>query len=639
MSGIAIVYDPLNRNEEIKALVPQMCQALQRPDQEGPVEWYSRSGFVIGRCRPVLINRASQPAWNEEKTICAFFHGEIFGYQDLKRSLERKGHQFSDDSHAEFVVHLYEDRGDAFIHELNGGFALAVWDSRQQRLIIANDRYGLRPLYAAQSGGKYLWASAPKAILADTTFSRQINMAAMADFLCLGAPQDNDTMFEGIDELPPASLVICQEGQVRHQQYWDLLFQEEETGISASDYLDELIPLLEQAAERRQTGELSVGLMLSGGLDSRIAFSVLRKDILKTFTYGPPYCDDVRFARQVAEAANVPHFALEIKPDYLEAFAWTGIGRTEDLINCDHFHGISVYDEMASHVNALTSGSTGELFFGHFGGTHRRGGMARPDVQEQHRSPQDQFLESGFSVDGYYDSSSIMTDEELEPLVKPAYFQQMKGLARSRFHRDFERCPSSHVAHKVDYWFIRQRHRRFVNRMSNLFPENLEYRPLFYDNNVTDLAQAIPPSLRWGENSVYGQIISRTAPELARIPSTTTYGLPLDATDAQMARHKSRRNSLKRWHHRIHRISMGLIPPVRTNSYVNYREWLKRELRGWAEAILLDPRTLTRDYWNPSAITQLMEGYLRGKSGRKVARRITALISFELWHRMYLDAE
>jgi asparagine synthetase B (glutamine-hydrolysing) len=95
MSGIAIIYDPSNRNEEIRALIPRMCQALQQSDREGPVEWYSHPGFGIGRCRPVLVNRPSQPAWNEEKTICAFFHGEIFGYQDLKRSLKRKGHQFS----------------------------------------------------------------------------------------------------------------------------------------------------------------------------------------------------------------------------------------------------------------------------------------------------------------------------------------------------------------------------------------------------------------------------------------------------------------------------------------------------------------------------------------------------------------
>lgn len=619
MAGIAIIYDPANK--ETQALVTQMCLALQRSDREGPVEWYSRPGMAIGRCRSLLINRASQPAWNEEQTVGACFHGELFGYQDLKRSLERKGHQFSADSHAEFVVHLYEDRGDAFIHELNGGFALALWDSGQQRLIIANDRYGLRPLYAAQCGGKHLWASAPKAILADATFSRQINLAAMADFMCLGIPQSNDTMFAGIDELPAASLVTCQEGQVHCRQYWDLSLQEEETGISAQDYLDELIPLLEQAAERRQRGKLSLGLLLSGGVDSRNVLSVLRKDDLKTFTYGPPLCDDVRLARLAAQAANVSHLTLEIRPDYLETFAQVGIERTEDLISCGNFHSISVYDEMASHVNALTTGSTGEVIFGRV-----------------NRSAQDLFLGDGFSVDRYYDSYSIMTDEELEQLVKPAYFQQMKGLARARFGRDFDQSPSRRVAHKIDYWIIRQKHRRFTNRLASLFPDNLEYRPLFFDKDVIDFAQTISPSLRWGENSVYKQVMLRAAPELAGIPATTTQGLPPAVPYTQMVRLKRRRARWRRWRRKIHTISRGLIPPTRSVFYVNYAEWLKLELRDWAKSILLDPRTLHRDYWNPSAITRLLEAHLRGQPSKRPDRKLNALISFELWHRTYLDA-
>jgi len=618
MSGIAIGYDPSNRDGGLEDLIPRMCQALRRSDREGPVEWYGLPGFGMGRCRPVLINRALQPAWNEDKTVCAFFHGELFGYQDLRQSLERKGHQFSDDSHAEFVVHLYEDRGDAFVHELNGGFALALWDGRQQRLVIANDRYGLRPLYTAQSDGKYLWASAPRAILADATFPRRINLAALADFLCLSIPQGNDTMFDGIDELPPASLVICQEGQVRRQQYWDLSLQEEETEIGADDYLDEMVFLLRQAAQRRQSGGLSVGLLLSGGLDSRIVLSVLEKDALKTFTYGSPSCYDVRFARRVARVAGVPHLALEIAPDYLKTFALTGIERMEELINCDKFHGISVYDEVASHVNVLVTGTTADWVLGCF-----------------YNDPRDPFWGEEFSLDRFYNPRSIMNDEDLAQLMQPAYYQQMKGLARARFQRDFDRYPSRHISNKFDYWYIRQYHRRLWNRPASLFPDNLEYRPLVFDKDLVDFAQTIPPSLRWGDNSVYRRVILRTAPELARIPSTTTRGLPLNATHKQMARRKNRLKALRRWRYRISRASMGLIPPPKQGFYVDYAGWLKEELRDWAESILLDPRTLSREYWNPSAIARLLETH----SGKKTGRQITALISFELWYRMYLDTE
>lgn len=626
MSGIAVIYDPSDRREEIQTLVPRMCQALQRSDLEGPVERYSGPSFGVGRCRSALVNQVAQPAWNEEKTICVFFHGELFGYKDLRDSLGRKGHQFSENSHAEFVVHLYEDTGESFVRKLNGSFALALWDGSEKKLIIANDRYALCPLYAAQSGGKYLWASSPKGILVDATFPRKINLAAMADFFALCFPQGNDTMFEGIDELPPASLVICEKGRVHSQRYWDLSLQEEETGISADDYLDTLIPLLRQAADRRQTGELRAGLLLSGGLDSRVVLSVLRKDAIRTFTFGTPYCYEVEYARRVAQVAKVPHVFLEITPDYLETFALTGIWRMEDLVSCDQFHSIGVYDEIASQVSALITGSAGEDIFGEFD-----------------QDPQSEFWGKGFSVDRYFDSKCMMTDAELKQLFRPAYFQQMKGLARSRFRTNFEKYPSRYVTHKQDVWFIKQQHRRRSNRLSSLFPDDLVFRPLFYDNDVVDFAQTIPPSLRWGENALYRHVVLRTAPELAGLPATTTRGLPLSATHEQMARNGNRRNRLNRWRGTLNRLNVrvfrGLIPPIRRPSfYVDYHEWLRRELRGWVKSILLDSRTLDREYWNASAITRLVEDHLRGKRGmRKPVSKITVLISFELWHRMYLD--
>jgi len=631
MSGVAVIYDPSNKQEQIKTLIPQMCHALRRSDRESSIEWYSRPGFGMGRCRPLLINQDPQPAWNEDKAICAFFHGEIFGYEDLQRSLERKGHRFSDSSHAQFVVHLYEDRGDTFVHELNGGFALALWDNRQQRLVIANDRYGLRPLYTAQHGDKYLWASAPKAILADTTFPRQINLAAMADLLSLSTPQGNDTMFEGIHQLPPASLVICQGGQVYRQQYWDLSFQEEETGISANDYLDELIPLLHQTAERQQSGALSVGLLLSGGFDSRLILSVLRKDAIKAFTFDRPIGDNIRFARQVAKKANVPHFALEIKPDYLQTFAEIGIERTEDLFNCDRFDTISVGDEIASQVNALIMGHAGEYFF------------VTPSLPSDVLSglaedPESEYWTSRLSVDYFYNRQCIMTDEELQQLVRPVYSRQLKGLARSRFDQDFTRYASRHVLYQYNYWSIKKRMGRLYNRLAgSLLPDNLEHRPFFFDNDLVNFAQTIPPSLRWGVSPLYRQALLHISPDLARIPSTRAAGLPLTATRQQIARHKNRLKSLRRWRHRISRITLGVVPPMRdTSYYADYDSWLRHELRDWAESILLDSRTLNRDYWNPSAIIQLLEDHRAGKrEAKRLARQLTALISLELWHRVY----
>jgi asparagine synthase (glutamine-hydrolysing) len=143
--------------------------------------------------------------------------------------------------------------------------------------------------------------------------------------------------------------------------------------------------------------------------------------------------------------------------------------------------------------------------------------------------------------------------------------------------------------------------------------------------------------MRWGENSLYKQVLLHTAPKLARVPLTTTRGLPLYASRQQIARHKMVDKYWRRWHKKAHRLSAGLIPPVRRTGYgVDYDTWLKNELRGWTESILLDPRTLGRGYWNPSAVEQLVEDHRLGR-GRQLEKKLTALITFELWHRMYMD--
>jgi asparagine synthase (glutamine-hydrolysing) len=620
VTGIVVVFDPLGREESIRQLLPKMCAALQGTDQSGEIEWYVGPGIGIGRHRSGVINREPQPAWSKDGTICAFFHGELFGCRDLIRASEREAQRNTRDSYGELVIRLYQSRGDAFVQTLNGGFALALWDSRQRKLVIATDRHNLRPLYSAQSGGLYLWASAPKAILSSSAFARRVNVAALADFMCIGIPQGSDTMFEGIHEVPPATLTVCQRKQVRSQQYWDFLLQEEETGIPVDDYLDECVHLLRQAVERRQEGNLSVGFLLSGGLDSRVIASALDPGAIQAFTYGTRFCEDIRFARKVAKAGKFVHHVLAVEPDYLATYAQLGIERTPDLICCDQFHSIGVYDWIASQVNALITGSVAEDVFGH---------MAR--------DPESEFWARSFSVDGYYDSYSIMGDGEVARLFQPAYAGQIRGLARARFRRDFDKYRSRHITHRVDYWSVMQQQRRLYNRLSYLFPADLAFRPVFLDNDLVDFARSIPHSMRWGDGSLYKRIVLSRAPKLAGIPLTTTNGMPLHVNCCQIARRERLRKNWRRLQHRLIRATRGLLPlSQRTGFYADYDRWLRRELKGWAASILLDPRTLSREYWRVSEIVRLMEDHSRGKR-RKGARKIMSIISFELWHRAYMD--
>lgn len=619
MSGIAVIYDPLLRRQDNLALVARMSAALQRMDRTNLPEIQVDADVAMART-PTPFDRWSQPAWNEDETIGVFFHGEIFGWEDTWKRLRRAGYRPGGCSQAEFVALLYEETGDAFVQELNGSFVLALWDKRRRRLLIANDRYGLCPLYTAQFQGRYYWASSPKAMLADAAFPRKASSAAMADFFCLAIPQGDDTIIDGVQEVKPASLIVCQDGRVNRRQYWEFALQEDETGVPAEEYRDELVRLFRQSARRRQTSGLRTGVLLSGGMDSRIVLSMLDRSAVKTFTFGRPESSDAVFAQAVARSARVPHSFLEIRPDYLRHYAAVGIERSADLLNCNQYHGISVYDEIARHVDVLITGSAGEDVFGHY-----------------RRNPKDEVWSEGFTVDRYYGMKSIVAEEDLAGLMLPSFFKLIKGLARERFRADVAHYRSRHVPNMLDRWSVCQQQRRLYNRLSMLFPDGIRYRPFFFDNDLIDFVGTIPPSLRWGEKSVYRAALLHVAPELAALPATTTNGLALRLSEAQ----RHRRKHIDRWRAKIGRYSGGLVKPApQVTPYVDYEAWLRDALRDWVMAIIFDPRTTGRGVWNPASLRTFLDDFMQGKPVMKgAAKIITAIISFELWYRRCFEAE
>jgi asparagine synthetase B (glutamine-hydrolysing) len=599
MAGVAISFDPVGREAESKSLVIAMAQSLS-----GCLSGYyvvdacAEYQVALARRRPDLVNLQAQPAWNRNRTICALFEGELFGDGTAGGSF------------ADLVVRLYEQRGDAFVEALNGSFVLAIWDAPRRRLLLANDRYGMRPLYTACHRGRHLWASSPSALLVDPTFPRSLHVGALADFLALSLPQAGDTLFDGIEEVPPASLVVCEHGKVRRREYWDLQFQEQETGVGIDDCADGIVEHLRRAAARRQGGTLAAGLLLSGGFDSRLVLAAMRPDGLRTFSFGMEGCNDHRYAQRVAKLAGVSHRSMIVQPDYLSEYAAAAVRCTGDLLNCTYYHGISIFPDIAREVNALVTGSVGEDVFGHFS-----------------RDPSSERWGAGFTLDRYYDVKSIASDDELAVLIDPCWFREIRGLARARFQADMARCQSSHVTHRLDYWSVRQQQRRLWCRLSQLFPENLAFRPIFLDNDLVDFAQTLPRSQRWGEHSAYRRALQRLHPKLAALPATTTHGLPLTAGPRAV----KRALRVKTLQGRLSKLSRSVIPPPRGNGFMDYDAGFRGPLSGWINEILADPRTMSRGLWNMDGVMKLWDDFLHGRATMKrMAAKLGAVVSLEL---------
>lgn len=268
-------------------------------------------GVGLGHARLSIIDLGggAQPIHNEDETIWISYNGEVFNYLELRRSLERKGHKFYTNTDTEVIVHLYEEHGDAFVQELNGQFAFALWDRNRRRLLLVRDRAGILPLYYARFPGGIAFASEVKAILASGLIAPALDPDGLDELMTFWAPVAPRTMFLGVEQLPPGEMLIIENGATRRTPYWSWDFPAvggHRRGAQA-ELQDELRSMLADATEIRLRADVPVGAYLSGGLDSSSLVALLQERVpgtLQTFSIG---FDDAGLDESSHQKAVVRH--------------------------------------------------------------------------------------------------------------------------------------------------------------------------------------------------------------------------------------------------------------------------------------------------------------------------------------------
>lgn len=296
-----------------------MIRALHHrgPDGSG-VETHGDIGLAHARLSIIDLEGGAQPMANEDGAVRVVFNGEIFNYVELRAALLRRGHVFRSHSDTEVLVHLYEEHGDDFVHQLNGQFAIALWDARRQRLLLARDRTGIRPLYYTQAQGRLLFASEVKALFVLPEVPRAIDPAALAQVFSYWAPLAGGTVFRGVHALPPGHRMVVERGQLRIDRYWDWTFPEAVVpDRSESDCAEELRALLLDAVRLQLRADVPVGAYLSGGLDSSIVTALIRRHSdtpLRTFslTFDDAEFDEADHQQVMVRHLGTDHTALRV---------------------------------------------------------------------------------------------------------------------------------------------------------------------------------------------------------------------------------------------------------------------------------------------------------------------------------------
>ncbi|MGH8202859.1 MAG: asparagine synthase (glutamine-hydrolyzing) [Steroidobacteraceae bacterium] len=282
------------------------------PDGTG----YFRSpacALASARLSIIDLETGNQPVANEDESIWTALNGEIFNFIELRAELQALGHQFRTRSDTEVIVHAYEEYGDRFVERLSGQFAIALWDERRQRLLLARDRVGIRPLFYARVGGQMLFASEVKAILAVAPAAAALDEQGLAQVFTFWGTVGQRTVFKGIRSLPAGHILIVEKGAERLERYWDWTFPRGSgrTDLSLDEAAEALHALLKDVVRQQLRSDVPVGAYLSGGLDSSGIAALARESVetLQTFslTFDDPEFDESGYQRQMAEHLGVRH--------------------------------------------------------------------------------------------------------------------------------------------------------------------------------------------------------------------------------------------------------------------------------------------------------------------------------------------
>lgn len=316
MCGITGV---LNLNDHPPIAQSTLLQMLEMVRHRGPDGFgiYRDAHVGLGSARLSIIDLAGgdQPIGNEAGDKWIVFNGEIFNYVELRPELEKRGHIFTTNSDTEVILHLYEDLGPECLSQLNGQFALAIWDSKQRSLFLARDRVGIRPLFYTVNDGYLVFGSEVKAILAHPCVHAEIDLEALAQVFTFWSAQSPRSIFKGVLELPPGHYLLATDGQIDVNPYWKLDFTEETTRQPDWVYLEELEALLVDASRIRLRADVPVGAYLSGGLDSSITAAIIQKYTdthLDTFSisFSDPDFDESYYQLQMADYLGTDHHVV-----------------------------------------------------------------------------------------------------------------------------------------------------------------------------------------------------------------------------------------------------------------------------------------------------------------------------------------
>ena len=545
------------------------------------------------------------PIWNEKRDICLLFSGEDFTDQVDIAALRMRGHEFGSDD-ASYLVHQYEEMGCAFLEKLNGWFSGVLLDLRAQKIVLFNDRYGVNRLYYHEDASGFYFASEAKSLLKVLPGTRQLNMRSLGEVLCCESVLQNRSLFSGISLLPRGSAWVFSRGEpVKRKAYFKQEAWESQPALRESEFYEKLEETWRRVLPKYFLGKQSIGLSLTGGVDSRmiLAWAPRLPGTLPCYTWGGKYrdCADVKIARRTAKVCRQPHNTILVGAEFLSQF--------HDLAERAVYISDGTMDVTGSidlYVQRLARQIAPVRLSGVCGGEIlRRLVMFKPDPPHQ----------------GVF-------DPELERSFRDAtatYAGELQG------HR------LSFASFKQAPWYMAS---KFTVERSQV-----TYRTPYFDNDLVALAYQTPEKLLNNEPAL--RLISNGNPALGKIG--TDRGLAFrSVTGVNRALHWYQEFTFKAEYAYDYRMPQWLarvdhaFAPLHLerlflgrHKFHHFRVWYRDELSRWLREILLDSDARSRPYLRANSLEKILKAHTSGQ--RNYAFEIHKILTLEFIQRKLIE--
>jgi asparagine synthase (glutamine-hydrolysing) len=606
--------------------VARMCAVMEHrgPDSRG-VRVEGCAAIGAQRLAIIDIEHGDQPVTNEDGTVIAALNGEIYNFGELRDRLVRAGHSFRSYVDTEVLAHLYEEHGERMVDHLRGMFAFAIWDERRQRLFLARDRVGKKPLFWARRGDCVWFASEVRALFADPDLPAEVEPRAIDAYLALQYVPHPLSAFKGVQKLAPATTLSFTRGGERSDRYWSLDHGQKLEGVGFEEARELVREAITEATRIRLMSEVPLGAFLSGGVDSSAIVACMAEHMnepVKTFSIGfkEREFDELEHARTVAEQFGTDHREFVVEPDAISIMPKLARHYGEPYADPSAIPSFYLSELTKQHVTVALNGDGGDESFAGYaryranrmlawlhseaaplrglGALARRLPEGSRDNSSRARARRILSTAGMTPVDRYASWMSPFPAESRRRLLTPELAESLHGAdATAGIHSAWA---SSRATDLLDVMLDVD--------VQTYLPDDLlvkidiatmaysvEARSPLLDHEVMELAASLPADYKLADG-----VTKRVLKEAFRGV------LPDDILD---------------------RPKKGFGVPL--------RHWFRDELRDVPREMLLDPGARTREWLRPAEVERLIDEHRAERADHSL--RLWTLLQLETWHREVLD--